>query len=628
MAAGAAARPSAVQRLLLGLARLAVPCVAALLLVLGLASWAALPAQAAVEDQIDEFSVDYTLQPSGVLDVRETIVWRFGEDSGRHGIQRDLVTRERYSDAEDAVYAITRIRVASPDRVATQYTSSTTEEDGGRTEVLNLKIGDPDRTISRDTATYVLSYQVTGAVRTFAGYDELFWDATGTGNPRIGEVAVTASVPGGAQDTSCFYGPPRSTTACPTDRTTRDGGAEFGVTDLAPGENLSFGVKITPGLVADNAPRLEPDGSKLTAGERAAALGVGALGVASLVGAPLVGVLWWRRHGRDQRYEDLAPGTTPLAGQTARVVPNDPDIPIPVSFSPPHIPVAEAGLLVDGQVDARETAATIVDLAVRGAVQVHSSREDDFRVTLLDPGRASAPHEMVLLTRLFDGRPPGATTDLSERGSMVAAHKAMQTSVINQVASRGWFRKVPSATATGSAGFGVVALVVFAGFGLGAAALLLLVPLLPVLVTYLVVRAKLRRGQRTADGRAVCDQVEGFRTYLATAEAEQLRFEEGEDIFSKYLPWAIVFELADRWADLCGQLVAMGRLPEQPPTWYSGSYTMAFFNTSFLTSALTTAATPAPSTAGSSGTGFGGGSSFGGGGFSGGGGGGGGSSSW
>ena len=126
----------------------------------------------------------------------------------------------------------------------------------------------------------------------------------------------------------------------------------------------------------------------------------------------------------------------------------------------------------------------------------------------------------------------------------------------------------------------------------------------------------------------MCDQVEGFRTYLATAEADQLRFEEGEDIFSKYLPWAIVFELADRWAELCGQLVAMGRLPDATPYWYTGNFYGGYFNTAFLTSNLTAAATPAPSTSGSSGTGFGGGSSFGGGGFSGGGGGGGGSSSW
>jgi uncharacterized membrane protein YgcG len=339
-------------------------------------------------------------------------------------------------------------------------------------------------------------------------------------------------------------------------------------------------------------------------------------------------VLWWRKNGRDKRYVGLAPGTVPLAGQTAEVAPNDPDITIPVAFSPPRIPVAEAGLLIDGQVDPRETAATIIDLAVRGALTVHSESKKDFQVTLVDPNRAAAPHEMVLLNSLFSGGPPGTAVDLSERGSMVSAHQALQASVRNQVASRGWFRKVPSARAAHGISFGFVIFIVIAAFGVSTWLLLALVPLLPVIITVAVIRSKLRRGQRTADGRAVCDQVEGFRTYLATAEADQLKFEEGEDIFSKYLPWAIIFELAERWAKICADLVAMGRIPDVMPYWYTGTfYNLAAFNPSFLTNSLTSAATPAPS-AGSSGTGFGGGSSFGGGGFSGGGGGGGGGGSW
>jgi uncharacterized membrane protein YgcG len=600
---------------------------AALALALGLIAVTA-PAAHAAEDQIDSFSVDYRLRASGVLEVTETIVWRFGDSSGRHGIQRDLVEREKYDDSQDAVYDITGISVTSPSRVATQFSSTTTTTDGGRTEFLNLRIGDPDRTISAATATYVLRYSVTGAVRSSNGFDELFWDTPGFGNPRVADLRVRAAVPGGAQDTSCFYGPPGSRTTCPTRRVAAGGVAEFGLAGLPAEQSMSFGVKVRSGLVADNRPRLEPDGSRLNPTERAGVTVAGLAGAASLVAAPLLGTLWWRRHGRDQRYEGLAPGTTPPPGEPFRVVPNDPDLQIPVAFSPPRIPVAEAGLLVDGQVDTRETAATIVDLAVRGALQVQSEGEDDFRVTLLDPGRATAPHETVLLSHLFDGQPPGATVDLSERGTLVGPHKAMQTSVINQVAARGWFRSVPSGATTGGVSFVAVAVLGYIAFSVSPWLLLLLLPVLPVAVTVLVIRAKLRRGQRTPDGRAVCDQVEGFRTYLATAEADQLRFEEGEDIFSKYLPWAIVFELADRWSDLCGQLVAMGRLPDATPYWYVGNYQMAVFNTSFLTSSLTTAATPAPSTSGSSGTGFGGGSSFGGGGFSGGGGGGGGSSSW
>jgi uncharacterized membrane protein YgcG len=602
-----------------------------LMLATALVWFVATPTKAyAADDQIDSFVINYDMQPSGVLKVKETIVWRFGSNSGRHGIQRDLVIREPDPNSDqDFVYGISNIKVTSPDDyVATQFSSKTTESQGGREAELNIRIGDPNQTISAPTATYVISYDVTGAMRSFSGYDEFFWDGPGFGNPLIKDLKITTTVPGGVQDAACYYGPPRSTTPCETQDFTKGGKATFGQTNVAPGSSVSVGVKITPGLVTDNKPHMEPNGAKLSPAERVGAFALAGVSLLSAILSPIIGVLWWRKNGRDQRYAGLPPGTVPLAGQDAEVVPNDPDIPIPVAFYPPRIPVAEAGLLIDGQVDARETAATIIDLAVRGALTVQSYGKDDFQVTLVDPNRATAPHEMVLLTSLFDGQPPGTVKDLSVPGSMAEAHENMRDSVRNQVTSRGWFRKVPSAAATSSFGFGLIVIAIFASFAVGFWLLLVCIPLLPILITFAVIRTKLKRGQRTAEGRAVCDQVEGFRTYLATAEADQLKFEEGEDIFSKYLPWAIIFELADRWAKICGDLVAMGRLPNQTPYWYVGNYQMTAFNTAFLTTSLTSAATPVASSSGAGGTGFGGGSAFGGGGFSGGGGGGGGSGSW
>ena len=548
--------------------RAALLGLAGLLLAVGL-SVAATTTASAASDQIDEFSIEYEMGTDGVLQATETIVWRFGSDSGRHGIDRYFVTREPYDDQQDAVYTVDVESVTSPDSgVATQYSENTFETDGGRGEQLRIRIGDPDETISSPTATYVITYSVKGAMRTFSGYDEFYWDATGSDwKAPMTDVSVKATVPGGAQELSCFAGPVQSKDTCTSDDIA-DGVATFTQDSLPAGQGMTIGVKIKSGLITDNAPHLEPDGSKLSAGEKAGLVALAGVGGAALVGSPIVGALWWRKNGRDQRYAGLAPGTVPLPGQQAPVVPSDPDLPIPVAFTPPRIPVAEAGLLIDGQVDTRETAATIIDLAVKGALTVQSEGKKDFQVTLVDPSRATAPHEMVLLTELFGGRPPGAVEDLSKQGSLTSAHQAMQKSVRNQVASRGWFRKVPSSAATSGFGFGIVVFAVFLGFTLGAVFLLALVPLLPILITFAIVRFKLRRGQRTADGRAVCDQVEGFKTYLATAEADQIRFEEGEDIFSKYLPWAIAFELADRWAKICGDLVAMGRLPNETPYWY------------------------------------------------------------
>lgn len=160
---------------------------------------------------------------------------------------------------------------------------------------------------------------------------------------------------------------------------------------------------------------------------------------------------------------------------------------------------------------------------------------------------------------------------------------------------------------------------------------------LAIVLTGLYAASKFAQVRRSGRGRALTDQVVGFRTYLATAEADQLQFEEGEDIFSKYLPWAILFDLTDRWTRVCEQLVAMGRLSSAAPDWYYGTswnlHAMSWQLDSMQHSVATAAGPPPPSFSdsgfGSGGSAFGGGGSFGGGGgFSGGGGGGGGGGSW
>jgi uncharacterized membrane protein len=136
-----------------------------------------------------------------------------------------------------------------------------------------------------------------------------------------------------------------------------------------------------------------------------------------------------------------------------------------------------------------------------------------------------------------------------------------------------------------------------------------------------------RMPARTPKGTALLAQAKGFRTYLETAEANQIKFEEGEDVFSKYLPFAIVFGVAERWAKIFADLAASGAAVAVPAwyvgyAWGSGFNYLAFGQSmdSFATTTSGSIAAATPSSSGSSG--------FGGGGFSGGGGGGGGGGSW
>lgn len=608
-----------------------------LVLALGLAllglSIAPTTARAAA-DSIDSWEISYTVQPSGEMLVKEVVVWRFGSNSGRHGITRDLVTREPYDDQYDQEYRISNIQVTALNGVSSRVATSTSSS--GRNAQMRIRVGDANRTISAPTATYTISYTVRGALRSFSSYDELYWDATTSGAPQIGRASVRVSVPGGAQGVTCSVAAPGQKGTCATARVEGQN-AVFAQTNVPAGQLLTIGVKIKSGQVSDPKPILvkradapvDPAETQAFLTQIGGGLGVGA------IAAPLLAWLWWRRNGRDFRFAGLAPGTLPPRGTTPDVVRSSSRIEIPVAFSPPKISVAEAGYLIDGKLATRETTATLVSLAVRGALQL-SNEDGLFQVRVINPNLAEDNHERPLLDTLTASAPIGQWIDLTAHSSLTKVHERLMADVSRTADQAGWFARKPgpSGCLLGCAFFLLVPLAfVVVGFvagvlpsnmrylgGAAAAALI------PVGIALAIVRARGTKGQRGPVGRALTDQTEGFYQYLKTAEADQLRFEEGEDIFSKYLPWAIAFGIAERWAKVCRELVAMGRLQEAP-TWYYGDPSFLLWNIGTLDSSVGYSVAPPPATSSDSGWG-GGSSSFDGGGFSGGGGGGGDIGSW
>ena len=131
--------------------------------------------------------------------------------------------------------------------------------------------------------------------------------------------------------------------------------------------------------------------------------------------------------------------------------------------------------------------------------------------------------------------------------------------------------------------------------------------------------------RRTAKGHGLLQRTMGFRRFIDESEVHRARFAEQQNLFSEYLPYAVVFGVATKWAETFAGL-NNGQLPQ--PDWYVGSgpftpRTFAYSMNSFASATASTLTSVPPSTTGSSG-----GSGFGGGGFSGGGGGGGGGGSW
>lgn len=600
-------------------------------LLVALLAWFGVQPQAwAAGDTYDRFDVAYRVDADGSLEVTETIVLRFGSSSGRHGLERYLVTREPYDDEQDMRYEVSNVQVSSPSGASTS-TSQTPYTTSARDAALRIRIGDANTTITTPTATYVLTYVVRGALRTPADYSELYWDVTGSSIGAIASSTVTVEVPGGAQDVQCSAAPPGQRRACTTSTVT-GGVATFTARPIPQGSLLTVGVKIRAGAVANAVPLLSERGD--AAGVRQTRLwqGAGAVGTLAI---PVLAWLFYRNRVRDQRFAGLPPGTVPVSGESAGVVP-DRGVEVPVSFAPPKLPLAYAGYLLDGAHRTQHLTATLVGSAVAGAVRLDGSGRPS--AELIDASRAPDAPSELLLSHLFSG---GRVVDFGGAGHLVGAARALEADAANAAEANGWFRHLRTGRRTGSL-LGFVWLVFLVPTFLNVDALFtggmgwFLVPVsLSALVTAFVIRARTARGQRSAVGRAWTDQVEGFRSYIATAEADQLRFEEGEDVFSKYLPWAILFGLADRWVRVCQQAVALGRLSEPDASWYGGTSwnpNVILWNLDAWDNSVGTSSAPVPvGPSFSSDTGFGGGgTSFGGGGggFSGGGGGGGGAGSW
>jgi hypothetical protein len=637
----------------------------------------AAPAAAqSIGESIQSYDVNIQVERGGAILVVERIVYDF-DGSERHGILRDIPVRLTYDRRFDRVFPLDVISVEASDDTPHQFKK---EKVGNE---LRLRIGDPDRTIT-GIHTYTITYRVLGAMNAFADHDELYWNAIGTQwDVPIDQATVHVSTPAEVlTGVACFAGSFGSNLPC--DQSSTDGSmASFAQAGLSPGEGLTVVVGLPKGVVPHPVPILKerfslPRAFSLTPVTASVAVAL----LVALVA--WVATMMWRvgRDRRTIGAPVDVAYATP--GAESQSVPLFEHPVIPVEYAPPDdIRPGQLGTLVDEQANPLDVTASMVDLAVRGYLRIEEIPKEgwfgkpDWRLVKLKNADPSLLHyEALLLDSLFQdaedmedvaqvvGSMSGWGGRIARRAlqriqeatgtsvaegtgtSVTESSGAVDTETVKQVklsslkqhfvsrlqhvqkalyadaVERGWFAKRPDKVRGRWVGRGVLLLI--AGVGLMvllAVTTHLALIAVPVALAGIVLLAGAHAmPSRTPKGTGLVRRIRGFRTYIDTAEKQEARFQERENIFSKYLPYAIVFGLTEKWAHA---FAALGQ-EASTASWYVGTHPFVYasFASSIDHFTVSTAGTIA-STPGGSGR-----SGFGGGGFSGGGGGGGGGGSW
>lgn len=576
---------------------------------------------------IESFDVRYNIQEDGTIEATETIRVDFG-GLQKHGIFRYFYTRVPCGDelpgaqqpVDDCPSGSSREYDYSIDSVKKLDGSNWKYDVDDAAGKLTVKIGDADVFIS-GPQDYVIEYTVRGAMDGYDDHDELYWNASGEWPVSMAAFTLTITLPEGAETMALCYegfaGSNEPCTAVADGRTIR-----YATTrELSENEQVTIVAGWQRGLVDVGPPGLK-DQIGVSDFFTFDNLEWAGLGGSAILGVLIVMSSWWF-YGRDRAYLTVHYLTSETQERTKPMFGGHPVV---VEFLPPEdLRPAQMGVLLDERADTLDVTATIVDMAVRGYLHITELPKkgwfgsNDWKLTKMKEPDGLNAFELKVFNGLFGSK---TEVELSELKYKFADDLAKAKNLLYDDAMRQkWFAMKPES----SRGMWILVSIamVFLGIGLSAwAALifsrgLLFLGLIPAAIFMVFMSRSMAR--RTAHGSEMLRRVLGFRLYIETAEKHRQAFNEQENIFARYLPFAIVFGSVGKWAKAFEGLEATAAA--STTSWYSGTRPFApmVFSSNLQSFSSSVGSTLSSTASSSGGSGFSGGSSGGGGGGGGGG---------
>ena len=555
-----------------------------------------LPAVLFADERILGFHSDIRVRTDGSIEVTETIRVRAEGKQIRRGIYRDFPVD--YTDRLGNSYRVrfeplSVLRDDSPESFHTRRSGRDVRVYFGR-ENFFLPHGD---------YTYRFRYRVNRSLGFFDEHDELYWNVTGNRwdfpiDSASATVLLDFEAPAERLIVDGYTGRLGSKEQDYTPSRDEAGNLNFRANRrLPPAHGLTISVGWPKGLVEE--PGLLTRFGWLLADNRNL--------LAVVLGLALL--LWyyltvWKRYGRD------------------------PDEGVIVTrYEPPHgFSPASLRYIRQMYYDNKVMTAAIVNLAVKGYLTIEQ-RGDKHELVKASSGDAApelAAGEAELFTALFD---EGDRVELENEnhevlGAARAAHKeSLQTDYKQKYFVTNGAMNIPAII--------VVLLATVLGLSTGTGPTPFVIAGIVAMIVTMVFFAIIMK-RPTIRGRAVLDEMLGFKDYMEMAEKDELNLrnppQKTPQHFEALLPFALALGVDQAWAERFATTLASIRNADgstYSPTWYNGNWNTANLSktTSELGNGLHSAVNSSVSPPGSS-------SGGGGGGFSGGGGGGGGGGGW
>ncbi len=543
-------------------------------------------------EEIRDFHVEIFINKDSSLNVLEEIEYDFGFEL-RHGIFREIpyqyqIDRFRNYNLRMKVY-----KVADFKDKPYNYDVSR-----GRGTV-NVKIGDADREIS-GTHGYRIGYRVERAVVFFDKHDELYWNVTGNEwkipiRKASAKVYFEGGMPEGMKAT-CYMGYYGSKEKNCGFNINSQGiefdtyGAETTARSFRPGEGLTIVVEIPKGIIKE--PSSLQKASWFIHDNWFYSLPIVTLFVISFL---------WYSSGRDPEGKGV----------------------IPVRYEPPNdLTPAEAGTLIDEKADIDDITSTVIDLAVRGYIKIKETQSEkfvffsdrDYKLTKLkEPDERLKTHEKEILSGIFGSKDKVMLTELKNK--FYNRLPSITNALYKQLVEGKYFSRNPETLRNLFKWTGIG--IIFLGF--------FIIPHIGLKISltlsgiFILIFSRFMP-KKTQKGALAKEELLGFREFIERAERDRIEMLAKDDptLFDRLLPYAMVFELGDRWAD------AFRDMYKTAPSWYDsprygGTFeprifvndigrTLSTMNSTFASAPRSSGGTSSGSGGGgSSGGGFGGG---------------------